>query len=93
MGLIWPLKANYKAVLNIAIENDIDTSLNQVILKRISFIELASKIAYLKANNLPVTINGLLNPLFSMSSKDIMVNYQVSLEDIINNYYTKKLKK
>lgn len=93
MGLIWPLKANYKAVLNIAIENDIDTSLNQVILKRISFIELASKIAYLKANNLPVTINGLLNPLFSMSSKDIMLNYQVSLEDIINNYYTRKLKK
>lgn len=93
MGVAWPVKINENTVFNIALENAIDINLNRAVLERISYIELASKIAYLKENNLPITINGYLNPIFSMANADIKNNYQISLEAIIANFYAKKLKK
>lgn len=93
MGLVWPTKENRKAIEKICNQYGIDTKLNDKIIKRISYIEFISKIEYLKDNNIPFTINGVLNPIFSMSSQDILLDFKVTLEDILNNYYNKHLKK
>lgn len=93
MGMTWPVKINQKTVFAIALENAIDLDLNRAILERISYIELISKITYLRENNLAITTNGYLNPIFSMASPDIKNNYHISLEEIIANFYAKKLKK
>ena len=93
MGMTWPVKINQKTVFAIALENAIDLDLNRAVLERISYIELISKITYLRENNLAITTNGYLNPIFSMASPDIKNNYHISLEEILANFYAKKLKK
>ena len=93
MGLVWPTKENRKAIEKICNQYGIDTKLNDKIIKRISYIEFVSKIEYLKDNDIPLTINGVLNPIFSMSSQDILLDFKVTLEDILNNYYNKHLEK
>ena len=43
--------------------------------------------------NIPLMIDGILNPIFSMSSQDILLDFKITLEDILNNYYNKHLEK
>ena len=67
---------------------NIDITLNQEIINRISKLELISKIKYLiKEKNMPILdSNGKLVDIFSMSSPDIEEKYGISLETIINTY-------
>ena len=93
MGLVWPIKENREAIEKLCNQYGIDGKLNINVIKRTSYIEFVSKIEYLNDNNIPLTKNGVLNPIFSMSNQDILTAFKVTLEDILNNYYNKHLEK
>ena len=81
-------------IINVCVDNNIDISVNKDVIEHISFKELVAKIAYLSSNNIVIVNNkGLMHPIFSMSNINIQANYDISLEEIIDNYFgVKKLK-
>lgn len=93
MGLKYPTRINEKVIKEICREKKIDYEFNLAVLKRISYIEFVSKIAYLEENNIPLVSNKGIHAIFSMSSKDINCYYKISLEEIIDRYYSKHLQK
>lgn len=93
MGLKYPARINEKVIKEICREKKIDYEFNLAVLKRISYIEFVSKVAYLEENNIPLVSNKGIHAIFSMSSKDINCYYKISLEEIIDKYYSKHLQK
>lgn len=93
MGLKYPTRINEKVIKEICREKKIDYEFNLAVLKRISYIEFVSKIAYLEENNISLVSNKGIHAIFSMSSKDINCYYKISLEEIIDRYYSKHLQK
>ena len=59
------------------------------IIKRYSSLEINAKIQLCILYNMPFNINGDLNPIFTMSSKDLQEKYNVSLEELIKKYQNK----
>lgn len=45
------------------------------------------KIKFLMDNNIPITENGILNEIFSMSSEALKEKYGLSLVNLIDRYY------
>ena len=96
IGMVWNTKTN-KAEIDTYLEDlkkeniNIDKKLNKDLLKRISILELKSKIIYLLENDIPIIdSNGYLIDIFSMSSIDIEEKYHITLENIIANYNKSK---
>jgi len=59
----------------------------------IPYKEFISKINYLRSLNIPLTINGQLHPIFTMSNINMQIRYGISLENLINEYSNAKTKK
>lgn len=89
----WSVKVNTDTIIKLCEEKQIDVFLNEKVIARTSYIEFASKVNYLEINNIPFTENGYLHPIFMMSNAAILEEYQISLEDIIDKYYKKRLEK
>ena len=96
IGMIWNTKTN-KDEIDTYLEDlknqniNIDKKLNKDILKRISILELKSKINYLLERKLPILDNnGKLIDIFSMTSIDIKEKYNISLDEIITTYNKSK---
>ena len=54
--------------------------------ENISYQELYVKTMYLIDNNISVTSNGELNPIYNMSNMNMEIRYKVTLEELINKY-------
>ena len=61
--------------------------------ENISYQELYAKTMYLIDNNIPVTNNGILNPIYNMSNINMEIRYKVTLEELINKYQIKDKKR
>ena len=48
---------------------------------------------YLIDNNILVTNNGILNPIYNMSNINMEIRYKVTLEELINRYTKKEKEK
>ena len=57
------------------------------ILDRMSYQELYAKIMFLLDSNLPLETDGKLHPIFTMCNENMMINYGISKEELITNYY------
>ena len=80
-------------IISICREYNIDITKNKNAIKHISVQELESKIEFLKDNNIPIVdSNGVLIDIFTMSSTDMKEKYNVTLEELINEYYINKQK-
>ena len=60
------------------------------ILAKMSYQELYAKIMFLLDNNISLEINNKLHPIFTMCNENIMINYGISKEELITNYYINK---
>ena len=60
------------------------------ILNRMSYQEIYAKIMFLLDNNIPLEINNKLHPIFTMSNENMLINYGISKEELIKNYYINK---
>ncbi len=88
IGFVLSFRKNQEEIVNTCLTYNIDYNKNRSILKRISKQELISKIEFLKASNISfVDKNGVLINIFSMSSVDFKEKYNVTIEEIINEYY------
>lgn len=87
LGVIWAKKANTMMIKPLCEEMHIDYEVNKVALEHLSIQEFISKINYLKEVNEKLIVNGLLHPIFSMSNKDLELEYGITLEDLIKKYF------
>ena len=88
IGMVWDIKKNKEEISNICKQYNIDTNINKTILNHISTSELTSKILFLMSNNIDITSNkGKLHEIFSMSSSNIFNKYNITLEQLIEEYY------
>ena len=86
IGMMWNIKKDTDTKKVLCDKHGIDSSL----VENISYIELFAKINYLLDNNMDIIIDGKLNPIFFMSNENMMMNYGVSLKDMVNIYTKNK---
>lgn len=87
IGMIWDIKKNIEDVNSLCKEYDIDINKNKSVIKSISYKELKAKLLFLNDSGIPiVNEKGILHEIFSMSSMNMKLKYDVSLEDLINKY-------
>ncbi|MBE6140381.1 MAG: hypothetical protein E7172_02470 [Firmicutes bacterium] len=93
IGIIWLSKSHLNRIKSICQEYNINYKLNKIILKNISYQELLAKIFYLNNINHPLVNEfGYLHEIFRISNINLQLKYQISLEEIINNYFNTYMK-
>ena len=85
VGMVWEI-LNNNDILNICSTYEIDYDENKQILTKLSRRNFDALITYLNEINEPYLINGVLNPIFTMSSEQIKEKYNVTLQDIKTKY-------
>mgnify|MGYP004505251883 FL=1 len=86
VGMMWNIRKDTDTKKVLCDKYGIDSSL----VENISYMELFAKINYLLDNNMDIIIDGKLNPIFFMSNENMMMNYGVSLKDMVNIYTKNK---
>ena len=86
IGMMWNIRKDTDTKKVLCDKYGIDSSL----VENISYMELFAKINYLLDNNMDIIIDGKLNPIFFMSNENMMMNYGVSLKDMVNIYTKNK---
>ena len=87
IGMMWNIRKDTDTKRILCDKYGIDSSL----VENISYMELFAKINYLLDNNMDIIIDGKLNSIFFMSNDNMMMNYGISLKDMVN-IYTKNVK-
>ncbi len=83
-------RKNRDLITNICNENNVDTKLNKNTINRIPYREFMSKIEFLKEKNISLLDKtGKLYEIFSMSNTNMKQKYNITLEELIDNYYIK----
>ncbi|MDD5979631.1 MAG: helicase associated domain-containing protein [bacterium] len=83
-------RKNRDLITNICNENNVDTKLNKNTINRIPYREFMSKIEFLKEKNISLLDKtGKLHEIFSMSNTNMKQKYNITLEELIDNYYIK----
>ena len=86
IGMMWNIRKDTDTKKVLCDKHGIDSSL----VENISYMELFAKINYLLDNNMDIIIDGKLNSIFFMSNENMMMNYGVSLKDMVNIYTKNK---
>ena len=89
IGMIWSIKKEADKKNELCEEYQIPYEEVQ----NISYQELYAKTMYLIDNNILVTNNGILNPIYNMSNINMEIRYKVTLEELINRYTKKEKEK
>ena len=89
IGMIWSVKKEADKKNKLCEEYQIPYEEVQ----NISYQELYAKTMYLIDNNILVTNNGILNPIYNMSNINMEIRYKVTLEELINRYTKKEKEK
>lgn len=89
IGMIWSVKKEADKKNELCEEYQIPYEEVQ----NISYQELYAKTMYLIDNNILVTNNGILNPIYNMSNINMEIRYKVTLEELINRYTKKEKEK
>ena len=87
IDMIWDAKLNQNEIREVCIANNIDYKKNKKVLDVIPCKVLIAKINYLLEKNIPLTENGILHEIFSMSSPNMKVKYGFTLEEMVTTYY------
>ena len=86
IGMMWNIRKDTDTKKVLCDKYGIDSSL----VENISYMELFAKINYLLDNNMDIIIDGKLNSIFFMSNENMMMNYGISLKDMVNIYTNNK---
>ena len=89
IGMVWSIKKETDKKYKLCEEYQIPYKE----VENISYQELYAKTMYLIDNNILVTNNGILNPIYNMSNINMEVTYKVTLEELINKYTKKEKEK
>ena len=86
IGMMWNIRKDTDTKRILCDKYGIDSSL----VENISYMELFAIINYLLDNNMDIIIDGKLNSIFFMSNENMMMNYGISLKDMVNIYTKNK---
>ena len=86
IGMIWDINKNYACIKNLMKEFNINPRKYSMKVKHLSYLEFEAKLRYLVANNLPIVYRDDVNEIFNMADANLMVKYNISKTDLINNY-------
>ena len=86
IDMMWNIRKDTDTKKVLCDKYGIDSSL----VENISYMELIAKINYLLDNNMNIIIDGKLNSIFFMSNENMMMNYGISLKDMVNIYTKNK---
>ena len=89
IGMIWNIRKNKDEVKDLCDEYGIDYKKEKSILKK-SYLELYAKINFLKANNIPIVLEGKLHEIFFMADLNMQAKYQVTIASLIETYGKEK---
>ena len=89
IGMIWSTRKNKDEVKDLCDEYGIDYKKEKSILKK-SYLELYTKINFLKANNIPIVLEGKLHEIFFMADLNMQAKYQVTIASLIETYGKEK---
>ncbi len=89
IGMIWNVNKNNEYIRHLCITYNLDY-LNPVI-NKIPYRILKSIINYLIFNNLPLIENNELNKMFLMTNYELKAEYNLTYEELVNNYYEIKV--
>lgn len=95
LNMIWNIKSKETRIVPFCEEKGIDILINKDVLNTITYYELVAKANFLEANGFEVSTNGKLHEIFYMCNVNMQLKYNISLEEVIINYYdnNKKLSK
>ncbi len=83
IGMIWNKTKRKNKYKKININKNIESDL--------AYQELVAKINLLKILNAPLLIDGKPHPLIYMTDRELRKNYNISLEDLIYNFYDNEI--
>ena len=89
IGMIWIKQTNADQKQKFCTEYQIPYAE----VKNISYKELYAKTMYILDNGMLVSMNGVLNPIYNMSSNNIAINYGITLRKLIKQYKEKEKEK
>ena len=92
IGMLFVVRKNIDENITLCEQYGIDYIANKSIIDSISYRELISKINYLKSSNIPLTIDGILHPIFTMGNINMEVRYGINLETLLTQYSSSKNK-
>ncbi len=91
IGMIWHQSNNKIAIIKLCEEYGIDLNLNQLLLRK-SYLELYTKIQFLRDNHQDIVIDNVVHPIFFMSDINIQAVYGISMDSLIEKYANKKVR-
>ncbi len=87
IGMIWNLRSNTTEKIFLMNYYHLNKCKNPTVIKNMSILELYAKINFcLDTGRCLLNPDNTLNEVFTMSSKDMFLNFDVSLEDLIIKY-------
>lgn len=89
IGMIWNISSNRLDIIKLFEFYHIKGSQMADVIKRYSSLEVNAKIQLCIQYNMPFNDDKNLNPIFTMSSKDLQEKYNVSLEELIKKHQSK----
>ncbi len=82
IGMIFNIKDSKTRIKKICLQKKINVELNKYRLNVISIELFEGLINYLEKNNLKLTENGTLNPIFNASIQELEETYNISFDEL-----------
>lgn len=82
IGMIFNIKDSKTRIKRICVQKKINVELNKYRLNVISIELFEGLINYLEKNNLKLTENGTLNPIFNASIQELEETYNISFDEL-----------
>ena len=93
ISMKWYIRNNIDMLAAIFEREGFDKKKYYKILRHIPVVEIEAKICYLKNRNLPLIVNDELHPIFTVSTKNLLVEYNINYLTMVSEYnITKSLK-
>ena len=91
IGMVWNINKNIEEKHSTVSIYNIDYNKNKQLIDKIPSTLLEAKILYLIDNQISIIDeNGILHEIFTLSNEKMLEKYNITIEDLLNNYYISK---
>lgn len=88
IGMIWDINKNYADIKNLFRSININPRKYAPKVKHLSYLEFEAKVRFLLSNGLSVIDGNDVHEIFSMADANLISKYNISRDELINNYST-----
>lgn len=88
IGMIWDINKNYADIKNLLKQININPRKYATKVKHLSYLEFEAKVNFLLSNGLSIVDDKEVHEIFNMADANLISKYNISRDDLINNYGT-----